>query len=49
MSESAAFWVTLFWFALTYLGLALGRLPGLRTDRSGVALVGAAWLALARY
>ncbi|MDB5310639.1 MAG: ybiR 2 [Gemmataceae bacterium] len=42
MSGSAAFWLTLFWFALTYLGLALGRLPGLRTDRAGVALVGAA-------
>lgn len=42
MSESVAVWVTLFWFALTYLGLAVGRLPGLRTDRSGVALVGAA-------
>lgn len=42
MSESVALWVTLFWFVLTYWGLALGRLPGLRTDRSGVALVGAA-------
>ena len=42
MSESAALWLTLFWFALTYLGLAVGRVPGLRTDRSGVALVGAA-------
>lgn len=42
MSASAAFWATLFWFGLTYLGLALGRLPGLRTDRAGVALVGAA-------
>jgi Na+/H+ antiporter NhaD/arsenite permease-like protein len=42
MSERVAFWVTLFWFGLTYLGLALGRLPGLRTDRAGVALVGAA-------
>jgi Na+/H+ antiporter NhaD/arsenite permease-like protein len=42
MSGSAAFWVTLFWFSLTYLGLALGRLPGLRTDRAGIALVGAA-------
>ena len=42
MSEGVAFWLTLFWFALTYLGLALGRLPGLRTDRAGVALVGAA-------
>jgi Na+/H+ antiporter NhaD/arsenite permease-like protein len=42
MPPTAAPWVTLFWFALTYLGLALGRLPGLRTDRAGVALVGAA-------
>ncbi len=42
MSGSAEFWLTLFWFGLTYLGLALGRLPGLRTDRTGVALVGAA-------
>ena len=29
-------------FGLTYLGLALGRVPGLRTDRAGIALVGAA-------
>ena len=29
-------------FALTYLGLALGRVPGLRMDRAGIALVGAA-------
>jgi Na+/H+ antiporter NhaD/arsenite permease-like protein len=42
MSERAMFSLTLFWFGLTYLGLALGRLPGLRTDRAGVALVGAA-------
>jgi Na+/H+ antiporter NhaD/arsenite permease-like protein len=42
MSATAATWVTLFWFGLTYLGLALGKLPGLRTDRAGVALVGAA-------
>lgn len=42
MSGTAAFWVTLFWFGLTYLGLALGRLPFLGTDRAGVALVGAA-------
>jgi Na+/H+ antiporter NhaD/arsenite permease-like protein len=40
--EPAAFWLTLSWFALTYLGLALGKLPWLRTDRVGVALVGAA-------
>lgn len=42
MSEQLAFTLTLVWFGLTYLGLALGRLPGLRTDRAGVALVGAA-------
>jgi Na+/H+ antiporter NhaD/arsenite permease-like protein len=41
VSETARFWLTLVWFALTYLGLALGRLPGLRTDRAGIALVGA--------
>jgi Na+/H+ antiporter NhaD/arsenite permease-like protein len=29
-------------FALTYLGLALGEIPGLRIDRAGIALVGAA-------
>jgi Na+/H+ antiporter NhaD/arsenite permease-like protein len=28
-------------FSLTYLGLAVGRVPGLRTDRAGIALVGA--------
>ena len=29
-------------FGLTYLGLALGKIPGLRIDRAGIALVGAA-------
>jgi Na+/H+ antiporter NhaD/arsenite permease-like protein len=29
-------------FSLTYAGLALGKLPGLRIDRAGIALVGAA-------
>lgn len=29
-------------FGLTYLGLALGEIPGLRIDRTGIALVGAA-------
>ncbi|APW59917.1 anion transporter [Paludisphaera borealis] len=29
-------------FGLTYLGLALGKIPGLRIDRTGIALVGAA-------
>lgn len=31
-------------FALVYLGMALGRLPGLALDRSGIALCGAALL-----
>lgn len=31
-------------FALVYLGMALGRLPGLALDRCGIALVGAALL-----
>jgi Na+/H+ antiporter NhaD/arsenite permease-like protein len=34
-------WLTLAWFSLTYLGLALGRIPGLRMDRASIALVGA--------
>ncbi len=29
-------------FGLTYLALAIGRVPGLRIDRAGIALVGAA-------
>ena len=29
-------------FGLTYLALALGKVPGLRVDRAGIALVGAA-------
>jgi Na+/H+ antiporter NhaD/arsenite permease-like protein len=28
-------------FALTYIGLAIGRIPGLRLDRTGIALLGA--------
>jgi Na+/H+ antiporter NhaD/arsenite permease-like protein len=28
-------------FALTYVGLAIGKVPGLRMDRAGIALVGA--------
>jgi Na+/H+ antiporter NhaD/arsenite permease-like protein len=33
--------LTLVWSSLTYLGLALGRIPGLRMDRASIALVGA--------
>ena len=29
-------------FILTYAGVALGRIPGLRLDRAGIALTGAA-------
>ena len=34
--------LTLAIFAASYVGLALGRLPGLRVDRTGVAIIGAA-------
>ena len=44
MSESWSFWVTLAAFLATYAGLAVGRVPGLRIDRTGIALVGAAFL-----
>ena len=33
--------ITLIIFGLTYLGIALGRLPGLALDRTGFALLGA--------
>ena len=29
-------------FILTYTGISLGRIPGLRLDRAGIALTGAA-------
>jgi len=29
-------------FGLTYLALAVGKVPGLRIDRAGIALVGSA-------
>lgn len=34
-------------FILTYVGMALGRMPGLKIDRSGIALVAAVLLAAA--
>jgi len=34
-------WFTWIIFAVTYAGLALGKVPGLRMDRAGIALVGA--------
>jgi Na+/H+ antiporter NhaD/arsenite permease-like protein len=36
-----AYWLTWAIFAITYAGLAVGRVPGLRMDRAGIALVGA--------
>ena len=42
VKESLEFWLTMAWFTLTYAGLAIGKLPGLRIDRTGIALVGAA-------
>jgi Na+/H+ antiporter NhaD/arsenite permease-like protein len=35
-------WLTVGCFTVTYAGLTLGRLPGLRVDRAGIAWVGAA-------
>ncbi len=37
----ATFWRTLLLFSLTYLGLAIGTIPGMRIDRAGIALLGA--------
>ncbi len=34
-------------FVLVYLGMAVGRFPGLQIDRTGIALLGAVFLALA--
>lgn len=41
VNEETILWLTSILFALTYLGLALGKIPGLRVDRAGIALVGA--------
>jgi Na+/H+ antiporter NhaD/arsenite permease-like protein len=37
----AARWLTWVLFLATYLGLAVGKVPGLRMDRAGIAMVGA--------
>jgi hypothetical protein len=34
-------------FVLTYIGMALGRLPGLRVDRAGIAMIAAVVLVAA--
>ncbi len=41
VASSTAFWLTCILFTLTYLGLAVGKVPGSRMDRAGIALVGA--------
>ncbi|HEX3998610.1 MAG TPA: anion transporter [Pirellulales bacterium] len=40
-NHGAAPYITTALFALTYIGLAIGKVPGLRLDRAGIALVGA--------
>jgi Na+/H+ antiporter NhaD/arsenite permease-like protein len=42
MACPSVVWWTSLLFTLTYAGLALGKIPGLRMDRAGIALVGAA-------
>jgi Na+/H+ antiporter NhaD/arsenite permease-like protein len=41
LNSHTVLWLTTILFALTYAGLALGKIPGLRVDRTGIALVGA--------
>ena len=40
--SSAPLWITTAIFILTYIGLAVGRIPGLRCDRASIAFIGAA-------
>jgi len=42
LDPTTQLWLTAILFGLTYIGLALGKIPGLRMDRAGIALVGAA-------
>jgi Na+/H+ antiporter NhaD/arsenite permease-like protein len=44
LNPSAAMWVTGVLFFLTYVALAIGKVPGLRIDRAGIAFVGAAMM-----
>ncbi len=41
MNESMTYWFTVVIFLTTYIGLGLGKFPGLRLDRAGIALIGA--------
>lgn len=40
-SSASSTWTAIL-FGLTYVALAVGRIPGLRTDRAGIAVIGAA-------
>ena len=42
MDPAVTFWLTLGLFALTYIALAIGKVPGTRIDRAGIAFIGAA-------
>ncbi len=44
--NDSTLWLTCALFALTYAGLAVGKVPGLRMDRAGIALVGATLMLL---
>jgi Na+/H+ antiporter NhaD/arsenite permease-like protein len=47
MDSPSIAWLTSVLFLLTYSGLALGKVPGLRMDRAGIALVGATLMLVA--
>jgi Na+/H+ antiporter NhaD/arsenite permease-like protein len=47
MDGSSITWLTTVLFIITYAGLALGKVPGLRMDRAGIALVGATLMLVA--
>ena len=40
--HSSIFWITSVLFTVTYIGLAIGKVPGLGLDRAAIAFVGAA-------
>src|SRR5947209_19419397 len=41
LTDPEKLWLTAGLFTATYVGLALGKAPGLHMDRAGIALVGA--------
>src|SRR5437660_11491142 len=44
LNEICTFSLTIILFTATYAGLAVGKVPGLRIDRAGIALVGATFV-----